>query len=176
MMAKKSSDRLEIRDRKPEDMEWFAAAVHSIGGPMIVSNDELFDLRDHKARIAWRGPAPAGLSVYRKLEPQALEVLAFKAVVPGQGVGSALLRDLVLIARVFDLQTIVLDTTNDNLRALRFYQRNGFTVQAWRCGAFRDVLSLKGMDPDIPFIGDDDIEIRDVVRLERALTTVAPVS
>lgn len=169
-MGKQSSDGLEIRDRKPEDMEWFETSVRSLGGPMIVSNDELFDLRLHKARIAWRGATRAGLSVYRRLDPQVLEVLALKAAVPGQGVGSALLKDLVLIARVFDMRTIVLDTTNDNMRALRFYQRNGFTVQAWRCGAFRDVLTLKGMNPNAPFLGDDDIEIRDVVRLEKTVT------
>lgn len=152
-------------------MDWFETAVRSIGGPMIVSNDELCDLRDHPSRIAWRGAAPVGLSVYRKLDRQTLEVLAFKASVPEQGVGSALLKDLVLIGRLFDLQTIVLDTTNDNMRALRFYQRNGFTVRAWRCGAFRDVLALKGLNPNAPFVGDDDIEIRDVVRLEKPLKT-----
>lgn len=152
-------------------MEWFETAVRSLGGPMIVSNDELFDLREHQARIAWRGATPAGLSVYRKLDGQTLEVLAFKATIPGQGVGSALLKDLVLIGRVFDLKTIVLDTTNDNMLALRFYQRNGFSIRTWRCGAFRDVLALKGMDPNVPFVGDDGIEIRDVVRLEKPLKT-----
>lgn len=164
-----SLNRLEFRDRRSEDIDWFERAVQSLGGPMIVSNDTVYDARDHTARIAWHGAKPVGLSVYRRFDTQTLEVLAFKASVSGQGVGSALLKDLVLIAGLYKIGTIVLDTTNDNIRALRFYERNGFTVNAWRHGAFRRVLALKGMDPDTVLVGDNDIEIRDVLRLEKTL-------
>jgi GNAT superfamily N-acetyltransferase len=59
-----------------------------------------------------------------------------------------------------------LTTTNDNLDALRFYQRRGFRLVALRPGAVDAARALK---PEIPVTGAHGIPLRDELDLERAL-------
>ena len=65
---------------------------------------------------------------------------------------------------------IRLCTTNDNLDALRFYQRRGFTVSAYRLNGIEEVRRLKGDDPDRSSIGHYGIPVRDVLELSKMLS------
>jgi hypothetical protein len=56
-------------------------------------------------------------------------------------------------------------TTNDNLDALRFYQRRGFRLAALHRGAVDD--SRARLKPQIPPIGDHGIKLRDELELEK---------
>ncbi|MDQ4096453.1 MAG: GNAT family N-acetyltransferase, partial [Actinomycetota bacterium] len=57
-------------------------------------------------------------------------------------------------------------TTNDNLDALRFYQRRGFRLSEVRAGA---VDASRAVKPVIPAIGRYGIPLRDELILVRAL-------
>src|SRR5262245_51800116 len=48
------------------------------------------------------------------------------AAVPGRGAGTALIEGLVRLRRAQEIAVLRVTTTNDNLSALRFYQRRGF--------------------------------------------------
>ncbi|MGW8250920.1 MAG: GNAT family N-acetyltransferase, partial [Anaerolineales bacterium] len=54
-------------------------------------------------------------------------------------------------------------TTNDNLPALRFYQKRGFHLVALYPNALAESRRLK---PEIPFKGLDGIPLRDEIELE----------
>jgi hypothetical protein len=56
-------------------------------------------------------------------------------------------------------------TTNDNLRALRTYQRQGFVLTELRSG---EVSRARLLKPAIPLIGQNEIPMRDelVLRYE----------
>jgi hypothetical protein len=54
-------------------------------------------------------------------------------------------------------------TTNDNLAALRFYQRRGMRLVAVHAGAVAEARRLK---PSIPLVGQHGIPIRDELELE----------
>jgi ribosomal protein S18 acetylase RimI-like enzyme len=56
-------------------------------------------------------------------------------------------------------------TTNDNVDALRFYQRRGFRLAALRAGAVEDARAR--LKPEIPWTGADGIELRDELELEK---------
>ena len=94
------------------------------------------------------------------------EVLSLASTVEGLGVGSALLKHLesFILKKGFDL--IQLTTTNDNLHALGFYQRRGYTIKAVFPGQIQASRKLK---PSIPMIGDNQIPIRDEILLEKSL-------
>jgi hypothetical protein len=57
--------------------------------------------------------------------------------------------------------------TNDNVDALRFYQRRGFRLTMVRAGAVD--ASRAGLKPEIPAIGAHGIPIRDEIQLEQVL-------
>jgi hypothetical protein len=61
-------------------------------------------------------------------------------------------------------------TTNDNVDALRFYQRRGFRLTAVRCGAVDE--ARRTVKPEIPLTGDYGIPIRDEIELAQDLPLV----
>ncbi|HZZ53070.1 MAG TPA: GNAT family N-acetyltransferase, partial [Trebonia sp.] len=65
-------------------------------------------------------------------------------------------------AKRLGCQQITLTTTNDNVDALRFYQRRGFRLAALRPGAV-DRSRLR--KPEIPRTGDFGIPLRDEIDL-----------
>jgi GNAT superfamily N-acetyltransferase len=92
------------------------------------------------------------------------ELVAIAADPQHGGVGSALLASVVAAARDAGCSRIWLTTTNDNLDALRFYQRRGFALSALRRGVV--VEARRTLKPDLPAIGSYDIPMRDELDLE----------
>lgn len=80
----------------------------------------------------------------------------------GGGVGALLLKALVDECRATGVHRVHVTTTNDNTRALRFYQRAGFRLTALRPGAVDEARKLK---PEIPTHGLDGIPVRDEIEL-----------
>jgi GNAT superfamily N-acetyltransferase len=103
----------------------------------------------------------AGLLAFSRDEAPIAEVVALNALAPGQGVGTALLA--ALPAKLGSGFTqLRLGTTNDNLDALRFYQRRGWRLAALRPGA---VDQARAMKPSIPLIGAHGLPLRDEIDL-----------
>jgi ribosomal protein S18 acetylase RimI-like enzyme len=103
----------------------------------------------------------AGLVTYL-IEGDSCEVVSIDAVDQGQGTGTALLARAVEAARSAGCRQVRLVTTNDNLRALRFYQRGGFRLIGLNPGAVEHSRRLK---PQIPAIGAHGIPLRDELLL-----------
>jgi GNAT superfamily N-acetyltransferase len=112
--------------------------------------------------IATLDGVSAGLLTYRDASPE-WELFCIVAAAPGSGVGTALVKELVNAAKDRGIARIWLVTTNDNQRALRFYQRRGFRL----CGLTPDAVhASRRLKPTIPLIGQDGIPIRDELELE----------
>ena len=82
------------------------------------------------------------------------------------GWGTALVDAATAVARAAGCRRVWLITTNDNIDALRFYQRRGFTLVAVHAGAIDAARRVK---PAIPRVGGHGIPIRDEIELERRL-------
>ena len=70
------------------------------------------------------------------------------------------------IARSVGCKRLWLITTNDNMHAVRFYQRRGFMLVAVHRNALAVSRKLK---PEIPLIGVDGIPLRDEIELAMVL-------
>lgn len=84
----------------------------------------------------------------------------------GGGVGGALLGALLEECIATGARRVHVTTTNDNTRALRFYQRAGFHLTALHVNAITESRKIK---PEIPELGLDDIPIRDELELTMEL-------
>lgn len=94
------------------------------------------------------------------------EILTLISLQENQGVGSALIAEVESIARKNRCQKLNLITTNDNLHALGFYQRRGFHLSA----LFPNQLEVsRQLKPAIPEMGDNNIPLRDEIKLEKDL-------
>ena len=70
------------------------------------------------------------------------------------GIGSALLKEIEKIAIDNNCKKMRLITTNDNMRALQFYQKRGYCLTKLYPNAMEEVRKVK---PNIPELGDNDI-------------------
>jgi ribosomal protein S18 acetylase RimI-like enzyme len=93
------------------------------------------------------------------------EVLTLHAAERFGGTGTALIEAVERLAADAGCARLWLITTNDNVDALRFYQRRGFRLVALHRGAVND--SRARLKPEIPRIGEHGIELRDELELEK---------
>ena len=105
-------------------------------------------------------------------EPPFMELVAINAFFQWKGVGSALIEAIAASASALGFEAVRLTTTNDNVDALRFYQRRGFRLAALRPGAVDEARRLK---PTISTNGQHGIPIHDELDLVRPLTVAAHV-
>ena len=94
------------------------------------------------------------------------EITSLDSLREGQGIGTTLMDKVVDEARKQNCRRVFLITTNDNLHALRFYQKRGFELVAVHRGAVTESRKLK---PSIPLIGENNIPLRDEIELEMIL-------
>jgi GNAT superfamily N-acetyltransferase len=158
-----------VRAAEATDRAWIASFLAEIRMTRVVRRGELLAPIDHPMLIAIDGGAPVGVLTYI-LGTEACEVLTLHAVTPRQGAGSALLEAVATIARDAGCSGLWLVTTNDNVDALRFYQRRGFRLRELRPGAVD--MARRDLKPEIPKIGDHGIPLRDELELEVDLIAV----
>ena len=106
-----------------------------------------------------------GLVTYT-LAPPTAEIITLNALEPRQGIGTALIDALAADLAARGIREIRVTTTNDNLDAMRFYQRRGFRIAALRPGAVAEARLLK---PSIPAVGNYGIARHDEVELVQVL-------
>ena len=93
-----------------------------------------------------------------------LEIISLDSLRENQGIGSALVNMAVREAAERGLQKIVLMTTNDNINAIRFYQKRGFDMAR----LFRNAVdAARKLKPEIPLIGENAIPLHHEIEFER---------
>src|SRR6478735_8320073 len=157
---------MQVRPATAEDHDWVEAFLVTNNADQVARREELVDALRYTALIAEGDTGLVGVLTY-VLDGQACEVLTLHATVSWQGVGTALLEVVERIARAAGCQRLWLITTNDNIDAIRFYQRRGFRMAALNVGAVTE--SRMRFKPGIPDIGDYGIPIRDEIEFEKQI-------
>ena len=129
----------------------------------MVSRGRLFDVLDHDGFVAVSDGKWIGYATYDVVGDE-LEVTVLESFTSRRGVGSALLAACVGVALEGGLGRVCVVTTNDNVHALRFYQRRGFVMAALRRDAVTE--ARRTLKPEIPLLGVDDVPIRDEIELD----------
>lgn len=160
------SGELHIKPLAESDRPWaHQVLIDSWGSILVVTRGILRDLSDAAGFVAWYGGERVGLITYR-LDGDECEITTLDSQREGIGAGSALLAAVQDMARAAGCRRVWLLTTNDNLHALRFYQRRGYHLAALYPNALEESRRLK---PEIPLIGLDGIPLRDEIVLEMHL-------
>jgi GNAT superfamily N-acetyltransferase len=152
---------MNIRPKAPSDQAWVDQVLtERWGGRMTVVHGQVFDAGNLPALIAGGG---GGLATYVLHEDElSAELVTLDALKPRQGIGTALVEALVQLLQDQGFKDLHVTTTNDNLAALRFYQRRGFHLVEVRPGALDEARKIK---PSIPLIGEHGIPLRDEIEL-----------
>jgi len=89
-----------------------------------------------------------------------MEVLTLNSTVEGHGIGTKLVLHAIGKARELGCHRVWFTTTNDNLRAIGFYQRLGFRMIELNLGAVDEARKIKD---SIPLVGERGIPMRDEI-------------
>jgi GNAT superfamily N-acetyltransferase len=155
-----------IRPVIPGDWAWVRAfIVERWRAPVVVALGELFHPDDLPGFLAEADGERIGLVTYR-IDSRGCEIVTLDSVRKGLGVGSALVEAVREVAVTLSCERLWVITTNDNLDALRFYQRRGFRLAALHRGA---VDAARRIKPTIPDDGVYGIPLHDEIELEMPL-------
>jgi ribosomal protein S18 acetylase RimI-like enzyme len=102
--------------------------INHWGSPQMVVSTGVYDCSelDGFAAVQDNGEI-AGLITF-VIHDGECEIVSLDSVIENQGVGTALLQQAEAFAAQHGCSTVRLITTNDNLHALRFYQKRGYQI------------------------------------------------
>ena len=145
------------------DLDWVKEVFQGWGADFIVSRGKkkypeqlegFYAVDDNDKKV--------GLVTFEIIGDQC-EVVTLDAFVKFQGIGTILLNRVVDIAKSRQCLRVWLITLNDNLEAIRFYQKRGMTIAAVHLNALEESRRIK---PTIPLIGQHGIPLRDEIEFE----------
>ena len=157
---------MKIRPKTADDQSWIRNLLTDRwGGTTVVAHGQAFEADRLPALVAGDQD---GLATYQvSANGREAELVTLDATVRGRGIGTMLLAALARLLRAEGVTMLRLTTTNDNLTALRFYQRRGFRIVAIYPDA---VVAARRLKPTIPELGEYGIAIRDEIELELVLS------
>ena len=154
-----------IRAIDSGDRDWIAGFItERWGADFVVAHREVYYCKNLPGFIAVQGQERIGLVTYTIVDTDC-EVVSLDSLRPRIGVGTALIDAVKAAALEAHCKRLWLVTTNDNMNALRFYQKRRFALITIHRGAVDFARRLKS----IPLIGADDIPLRDEIELEMIL-------
>ena len=142
-----------------------AFAQERWGTAKVVSRGKIYWADRLPGLLAMHDDTLVGLVTYT-IEDDECEIVTLDSTVEGIGIGTALIEAAKEIATSANCRRLWLITTNDNVDALRFYQKRGLVLAKLHPLALDHSRTLK---PEIPLVGNYGIPLRDELELEMIL-------
>jgi ribosomal protein S18 acetylase RimI-like enzyme len=156
-----------VRSIQASDRKWITSFITSHWrSEIIVAKGRVIRPADLDGFAVFKGKDPVGLLTYR-IEGPDCEIVTIDSTTGGSGIGTALIDAIKQRAKAKGCGRLWLITTNDNLNALRFYQKKGFQIIAVYPNALQESRKLKAQ---IPMKAANGIPIRDELELELELS------
>ena len=155
-----------VRPSAELDRDWVNdVLIQRWGAPTIISRGHVHDAPTLPALVAEVDGKRLGLATY-DTDGEQVQLVTLDALVQSQGIGTALLFAVREQAASLGCRRLWLVTTNDNIDAIRFYQRRGMRIAALHRGAVDEARRLQ---PTIAEVGDYAIPVHDEIELELLL-------
>lgn len=148
------------------DRDWLLEVVRGWGADFVVSRGRKVYPTEIEGFYATDETGKrVGLVTFEIVGDQC-EIVTLDAFVKFSGLGTQLMKKAEEVARIRGCCRLWLITTNDNLDAIRFYQRRGMTIAAVHVNALAYSRKLK---PSIPETGQHGIPVRDEIEFEMSI-------
>lgn len=160
------SARVQVRQVQDRDREAVRAfVIQHWGAEQCIAHGRIYIPHTLPGFLVEYGDEMAGLLTY-SIEDGACEIITLNNVSQVRGVGTALIEAIRKEAKAMGCTKLWLMTNNDNLDAIRFYQKRSFRLAAIHRDA---VTAARKLKPQIPLIGNHGIPILDEVEMEMRL-------
>lgn len=156
--------KIELRPITESDQSWVTSLVCELwSAEIVVAHGMIFNPGDLPGFIAHMNGEPYGLVTYH-LAGTECEIITLNSLMEMMGIGTRLVEVVIEVAKASGCRRVSVVTTNDNTRALAFYQKRGFRITAVYPDAITESRKIK---PEIPLIGYNGITICDEIELTR---------
>ena len=150
--------RISTSDRTLVDefirQQWYTTTMIIRGKEIDMTQKEGFYVKEQEDII--------GLITYF-VSDDVLEVISLNSLRENQGIGTKLVDAVIREAKDRKLKKILVVTTNDNINAIKFYQKRGFDMAC----LYHNALDIsRKIKPEIPLIGDHSIPLRHEIEFE----------
>lgn len=157
---------ININPINTKDRPWIAKLLtENWASSIVISRGKRIDASNLPGFVAKYQGSAVGLVTYQ-IEYHECQIITLDSWHENIGVGSTLINAVRLEALQTGCSRLWLITTNDNLRALKFYQKRGFQLAALHPNALSVSRRIK---PSIPQIGMHGIPLRDEIELQMFL-------
>jgi ribosomal protein S18 acetylase RimI-like enzyme len=157
---------IKIEPINTSDRPWIAKLLPELwGSSLIISRGKPYDASNLPGFVATYEGSTVGLITFQ-IENEDCQIITLDSWFENVGVGSALIISVKKKALQAGCSRLWLITTNDNLQALKFYQKRGFQLVAIHPNA---LFESRRMKPSIPHIGMHGIPLRDEIELQMFL-------
>lgn len=131
----------------------------------MVVRGKVFDLTAADGAAAFEHGDIIGLITYI-INDDTMEILSLDSLHENMGIGTELLNEAIKAAKENGCKKITVITTNDNINAIRFYQKRRFDLCRIYHGAVNKARLIK---PEIPLISENGIPIEHELEFELRL-------
>lgn len=154
---------ISIRSIKKEDKADLKQFIQGFwGSEKMVSRGKLHDISEHAGFLAKKDGKIIGLVTYEK-SGEEMEITLLDSRERNRGIGSKLVDKIKVKARELNCRRIWLITTNDNIIAIKFYQKRDFDLVRLHYNSMEASRKLK---PEIPKFGQEGIPIKHELEFE----------
>lgn len=129
---------------------------------VMVIRGKAVDMTRVEGIVAMEADELVGLVTY-VVHDDVLEITSLDAVAQGQGIGTALLTKVIQLAHERGCAKVIVVTTNDNIQAIRFYQKQGFDMARLY---HNSILQARMLKPQIPMLGEEGIPLKHEIEFE----------
>lgn len=158
-------DYIPIRTENRQLVNAFIKA-HWLSIEMIIRG-EIVDMTQVEGIVAMNSGEIVGLITYT-IRDLTCEIISLDSLQEGQGVGTTLVNQVISIAKEKRCDRVIVVTTNDNINAIRFYQKRGLDMVRLYHNALDVSRKLK---PEIPLVGDNNIPLQHEIEFEIIMTS-----
>lgn len=131
----------------------------------MVVRGELVDMTVLDGFVAYENLNIIGLITYR-IKDNECEIISLDSLKERQGIGTSLVNKVIQVATKNKCIKVTLISTNDNINALRFYQKRGFDMVRIYYNSLEIARKIK---PSIPMIGEYNIPLKHEIEFEMFL-------
>jgi N-acetylglutamate synthase-like GNAT family acetyltransferase len=160
-------EKYTIKTALKTDFEWIKEVyARTWSGDVCVSRGKVQKVDDFTGGfMAETDGQNTGFVTYTITGPET-EITGIVSLKEKNGIGSALVKAVIDLAKKQQIKKVCLVTTNDNLNGIGFWQKRGFKFVKVYPGSMEFVRKIK---PAVPFIGENGIPLRDEMELEMIL-------
>jgi len=151
---------MEYIEKTQNDNKAVSNIINEWGSDILVTRGNIYKADELDGVLVYENGKIIGLGLYKIKND--CEIVLLETFTQNKGIGSKIIEKIKEIAKAKNCKRVWLITSNENINAIKFYQKRGFHISNIYLNAMEEARKIK---PEIPKIANG-IEIRDEIEFE----------